>query len=127
MILEVCWDGLGTLSFGLSQLHNHGSWLVCEVALSIKSRNQQTCDSNNHLYKTENVELVSPLLHHSTIFLHVKEKKYKEKGPHVKEPVSEQTCDNKKNKQMWKGGGTTSEKCGYGWGNMGEVASMEPS
>ena len=33
MILEVIWDGLGTLSFGLSQFHGHGSWLVCEVAL----------------------------------------------------------------------------------------------
>ena len=34
MILEVCWDGLWTLSFGLSQCHGHGSWLVCEVALT---------------------------------------------------------------------------------------------
>ena len=34
MILEVCWDSLGTLSFGLSQFHGHGSWLVCEVALN---------------------------------------------------------------------------------------------
>jgi hypothetical protein len=34
MILEVCWDGLWTLSFGLSQFHGHGSWLVCEVALT---------------------------------------------------------------------------------------------
>ena len=34
MILGVCWDGLWTLSFGLSQLHGHGSWLVCEVALT---------------------------------------------------------------------------------------------
>jgi hypothetical protein len=25
MILEVCWDGLWTLSFGLSQFHGHGS------------------------------------------------------------------------------------------------------
>jgi hypothetical protein len=31
--LEVPWDGLGRLSFGLSQFHGHGSWLVCEVAL----------------------------------------------------------------------------------------------
>jgi hypothetical protein len=34
MILEVCWDGLWTLSFRLSQFYGHGSWLVCEVALS---------------------------------------------------------------------------------------------
>ena len=34
MIFEVCWDGLRTLSFGLSQSHGHSSWLVCEVALS---------------------------------------------------------------------------------------------
>jgi hypothetical protein len=33
MILEVCRDGLWTLSFGLSQFHGHGSWLVCGVAL----------------------------------------------------------------------------------------------
>ena len=33
MILEVSWDGLWTLSFGLSHFHGHGSWLVCEVAL----------------------------------------------------------------------------------------------
>jgi hypothetical protein len=33
MSLEVYWDGLWTLSFGLSQFHGHGSWLVCEVAL----------------------------------------------------------------------------------------------
>ena len=35
MIVEVAWDNLWTLSFGLSQLHGHGSWPVCEVALSI--------------------------------------------------------------------------------------------
>jgi hypothetical protein len=34
MILEVSWDNLWTLSFGFSQFHGHGSWLVCEVALS---------------------------------------------------------------------------------------------
>ena len=34
MILEVFWDGMWTLSFGLSRFHGHGSWLVCEVALS---------------------------------------------------------------------------------------------
>ena len=27
MILEMCWDSLGTLSFGLSQFHGHGSWV----------------------------------------------------------------------------------------------------
>ena len=35
MSLEVCWDGLWTLYVGLPQLHGHGSWLVCEVALSL--------------------------------------------------------------------------------------------
>ena len=38
MMLEVSWDGLWTPSFGLSQFHGHGSWLVCEVALG--------CDEN---------------------------------------------------------------------------------
>ena len=30
MVLQVSWDGLWTLSFGLSQFHGRGSWLVCE-------------------------------------------------------------------------------------------------
>ena len=34
MISEVCWEGVSTLPFGLSQLHGRGSWLVHEVALS---------------------------------------------------------------------------------------------
>jgi hypothetical protein len=33
MIPEVCWNGRWTLSFGLSQFHGHGPWLMCEVAL----------------------------------------------------------------------------------------------
>ena len=37
MILEVSWDGLRTLSFGLSQFHGHGSWLECEVTLSYQA------------------------------------------------------------------------------------------
>jgi hypothetical protein len=37
-ILEVCWDGIWTLSFGLSQLYGHGFWLVCEVAMNGKNR-----------------------------------------------------------------------------------------
>ena len=37
MILEVSWDGFWTLSFGLSQFHGHGSWLMCEVVLSVKA------------------------------------------------------------------------------------------
>ena len=36
MNLEVCWDGLWTLSFELSQFHGHGYWLVCEVALGME-------------------------------------------------------------------------------------------
>ena len=35
MILEECWDGLWTHFVGLSQFHGHGSYLMCEVALSI--------------------------------------------------------------------------------------------
>ena len=26
----MCWDGLRTLSFGLSQFNGHGYWLLCE-------------------------------------------------------------------------------------------------
>ena len=47
MILEVCWDCLWTLSFGLSQFHGHGSWLVCEVPLS--RRNQLSYSKLNKL------------------------------------------------------------------------------
>ena len=32
--LEVSWDNIWTLCFGLLQFHNHGSWLMCEVAIS---------------------------------------------------------------------------------------------
>jgi hypothetical protein len=38
MILEVCWDNLWTLTFGLAQFHGHGSWLVCEMALNVVSK-----------------------------------------------------------------------------------------
>ena len=31
MMLEVCWDGLWTLSIGFSQFHGRNSWLVCEA------------------------------------------------------------------------------------------------
>ena len=43
MILEVSWDGLWTLSFGLSQFHGHGSWLMCEVTLSEEASTFLTC------------------------------------------------------------------------------------
>ena len=34
---KVYWDGLWTLSFGLSQSHGHGSWVMCEVILNLPS------------------------------------------------------------------------------------------
>ena len=34
MDMEVSWDGLWIPSFGFSQFHGHGSWLVCEVDLT---------------------------------------------------------------------------------------------
>ena len=34
-ISEVCWDGLWTLPFGLSQFYGHVIWLVCESALRL--------------------------------------------------------------------------------------------
>ena len=37
MILVVSWDGIWTLSIGLSWFHGHGSWLMCEVALRCHS------------------------------------------------------------------------------------------
>ena len=55
MIVEVCWDGLWTLSFGHSQFHGHGSWLVCEVALRLSPRRLEmtvemyTADSPNSI------------------------------------------------------------------------------
>jgi hypothetical protein len=44
MILEVSWDDLWTLSFGLSQFHGHGSRLVCEMALIL-----MMCDQACHM------------------------------------------------------------------------------
>ena len=35
VILEVPCNALWTLSFGLSQYHGHGSWLMCEVGLNV--------------------------------------------------------------------------------------------
>jgi hypothetical protein len=43
MIWEVSWHGLRTLSFGLLQFHGHGSWLVCEVVLSLEGPNDVKC------------------------------------------------------------------------------------
>ena len=48
MILEVCWDSLWTLSFGLSQFHGHGSWLVCEVALISTTRTNRDKQCSRH-------------------------------------------------------------------------------
>jgi hypothetical protein len=48
MILEVSWDGLWTLSFGLSQFHGHGSWLVCEVVVIPKIFSDEHPTQNQH-------------------------------------------------------------------------------
>jgi hypothetical protein len=42
-MLEVCWDGLWTLSFALSQCHGHSSWLVALNSDS-KPQNDNLCD-----------------------------------------------------------------------------------
>ena len=48
MMLEVCWDVLWTLSFGLSQFHGHGSCLVCEVAfMTLGKVISSSCMSSN--------------------------------------------------------------------------------
>jgi hypothetical protein len=44
MILEVLRDSLWTLPFELLQLHGHGSWLVCEVALVLQSSDKNIGD-----------------------------------------------------------------------------------
>ena len=45
MILEVSWEGIWALSFGFSQFHGHGSWLLCEVALRVTSHTRwRACD-----------------------------------------------------------------------------------
>jgi hypothetical protein len=45
MIVEVCWDGLWALSFGLSQFQGQGSRLMCEVALSYTSNTDRALDT----------------------------------------------------------------------------------
>jgi hypothetical protein len=53
MILEVCRDGVWTLSFGLSQFHGHGSWLVCEVArVFVDCWNPEISTSDKHIVDT---------------------------------------------------------------------------
>ena len=47
MILEVSWDGLWTPSFGLSQVHGHGTWLMCEVAFITSKKVSSSCMSSN--------------------------------------------------------------------------------
>ena len=63
MILEVCWDSRGTLCFGLSQCHGHGSRLVCEVALSFLAREEHYCQDCIDLQIEINVELIVPFCH----------------------------------------------------------------
>ena len=43
MTLEKSWDSLWALSYGLSQFHGHGSWLVCEVELSLLLGDMYVC------------------------------------------------------------------------------------
>ena len=47
MILEVCSDGLGTLSFGFSQFRGHGSRLMCGVDLSTPHEFPNGCFHRN--------------------------------------------------------------------------------
>ena len=49
MMLEVGWDGLRTLSLWLSQYHGHGSWLVCEVTLSVEIADKRLWASMCHV------------------------------------------------------------------------------
>ena len=52
----VCWDGLWTLSFGLSQVRGHGPWLMCEVALTFTFHRQlQRNDLSFHNSKVHHV------------------------------------------------------------------------
>ena len=39
IVVEVRWGDLWALSFGLSQFHGHGSWLLLQVALTILEHN----------------------------------------------------------------------------------------
>jgi hypothetical protein len=64
-MLEVCWDGLWTLSFGLSQFHGHGSWLVCEVALV-----QQANDTFRIVWRKKMIKDQSkPCIHHNILVI----------------------------------------------------------
>ena len=58
MILEVCWNGLWTLSFGLSQCHGHGSWLVCEVALSVGYHQELQVPLIHSLFLKHNIKFL---------------------------------------------------------------------
>jgi hypothetical protein len=62
MSLEVCWDGLWTLSFGLSQFHGHGSWFASlqRACVSVFGRGEETSLSENRGKPSENPKLRSP-------------------------------------------------------------------
>jgi hypothetical protein len=64
MTLEVSWDGLWTLSFGLPQLHGHGSWLVHEVAPRRKHPQDKCSKFVNH-YRILIVNLIGEA--HTTV------------------------------------------------------------
>ena len=62
MILEVYWNGLLDTSFGLSQFHGHGSWLVCELALSVKYTICEVPKPNAYRFKVPGLIIANMIL-----------------------------------------------------------------
>jgi hypothetical protein len=58
IMLEVSWDGLWTLSFGLSQFHGHGSWLMYEVALAPTHLLYVACELENLFQDTHMGQII---------------------------------------------------------------------
>ena len=61
VISKVSWDGLWTLTIGLSQFHAHGSWLVCEVALGVVRSYCEHAIFNLFIKNQQHILLVSVL------------------------------------------------------------------
>jgi hypothetical protein len=74
MILEVYWDGLWTLSVGLSQFHGHGSWLVCDHALGATSNTRLSAhDHCTSLLESKYTLILSVLCHvvYTILFMNI--------------------------------------------------------
>ena len=77
MILEVSRDGFRTLSFGPSQFHGHGSWLVCELALGVQllfhGVSKYSSEMFEKLRRETHIQIELPTSHYYILRVHIAE------------------------------------------------------